>query len=988
MKWRKLEHKRIALILVGLCFLVLVLNSYFNFISGNTLNEEGESLGTRYYLSGPDPYYNMRLCEETLEKGYYPYLSPEQGDPLLNYPLGVRGGARPPLFNLIAVGTTKLIEPVVGETDGLGLSMLFLPAIYGAILVFPIYGIGKELFDRRAGLIAAALVPLIPAHIGSGHGSALSLFDHDSFVLLLFAITFYFTIKALKEKDNKRYFFAGLAGLTIGALQMTWVAAQVILLLLMAYMVVQFFLTLWKSNYDMSGFYVTTIIFGVAFFVSAPYFIIKDIFIHYPLILFGASLLITGVVLIYRKLNLPGTLSIPISVLLGGTALAVFYSAHIGIIQVRALEQIGAVFFGAGIYGSKVSLTIGEAHTASLSVIAMSIGPLIYYGGILGLLLFMYKTYISKWPKENVFFIVVALVQLWMVTNAGRFLNDTIPVLVVFTGFITATILIKLDYKRLFSNMRRARSIKPMKAVHIFGILYVIVGLILPNTYLALDAAVPPSMDQQVFGENFSGYFGNSVSEQVQWSYACEWLATQDTAIEKPEDRPGVISWWDYGFYIASMAKHPTVAENYQHGIPCAANFHTALTEKEANAVLIIRLMEGTKRPITKATPVGTITNEQVDDVLLKYFDQNTTSSIINMMEDPEQYAPSYETSVYKNSTIKIDGFNAMYQDITAILVTLPDLALTELYLDMAKATDSIIRYYGIEQRDITNIFGVFPFLADKGIHGYEGFQDEWFTTVYVDTNTGEEFTYEEVLEMNAGELQRRDFSPKTERQPNFYNSFIYKNYFGAHDNYQIPDNKIPAYFLRHWKLVYNSPYISITKYYAGAPVTGTVAVDNISYDGAVVYVMDENGIPHDFDTVQNGHFAVIVPAGNITLHVGMGSTLLDEKINIGKVTDEEAMLEVPYEKDVSFSLSYGELDISIAGLNETAMLHIQSTHYPTLYNYSINASNQNFTYNQLLPDTYTISLVNQTNATIYYKEIFIQPNDNILEIVGEDFGY
>jgi len=986
MKWKLPPNKDMALILIAIFILVLALNSYFNFQSGNVFNPDGDTLGTRYYLSGPDPYYNMRLCEETLEKGYYPYLTSTDGDPLLNYPLGVRGGARPPLFNMIAVGTTKLIEPIVGETDALGLSMLFLPAIYGALLVFPVYGIGKELFDRKAAIIAAFLIPLIPAHIGSGHGSALSLFDHDSFVLLLFAITFYFTIKTLKAPDKTRYIYGALAGLTIAALQMTWVASQVILLLLMIYLTAQFFLWMWTSKYDMKTFYVMNIIFLVTFLVSLPYFIVKEQLFHYPTIILLASLGITGLAYVYKRLHLPGVITVPLTTALGGGVLFISYLAHLGIIGIRALSQIGDVFFGAGIYSSKVSDTIGEAHTASLSVVAMSIGPVIYYAGLVGLMLYMYKTYVDKWPKQNIFFICIAITQLWMVTTAGRFLNDTIPILVVFTGFICSIIITKINFKKLLKAIKATRSLKPIKAIHIFVVLFFAFGLFIPGSYLALDAAVPPNLDSQIFGENFSGYFGNSVSEQIQWSDACKWLANQDTDIEKPEDRPGIISWWDYGFYIVSMGEHPSVAENYQHGIPCAANFHTALSEKEATAILVIRLMEGEKYPVSKVDPKGTLTNDNISITLEKYFAENTTQEIINIMEDPEQYAPSYGKPVYKNSSITIDGFNAMYQDISAILATLPDLSLTELYLDMAETTDSIIRYYGIEQRDITGIFGVFPYLADKGVHGYEGLEDDWFKTVYTDRNTGEQFTYEEVVAMKVGELHSRDLFPSTTRQPTFFQSFIYRSYFGRHDNLKLPETKIPTYFLRHWKIAYNSPYITINKFYAGAPITGNVYLENNTFDDVYVYVIDEYGIPHDVAITENGEFAVVAPAGNITIAVGTQNNLLNVSKNIGKITDDEAMLKSEFIKHVTFDVSYGNLDITITELNQTANLTIQSIHYPE-YTYEIEASNQLFTYNNLIPDDYTISLVNQTGVLLYEKDIIVYPNGNELIIQGGSLG-
>ena len=174
----------IAVSLIGIFLLVLFLNSYFNITSGVTINSQGQGLD-KYYLSGPDPYYNMRLVNETLygeNKGHFPYYSTI--DPLLNYPIG-RSGARPPLLSMSAIAFSRVLTPFMKEVDAVGYSMQFVPALFGALLIFPVYFIGETLFGKKAGLVAAFLVALIPAHISSGHGSAYSLFDHDSLNLLI-----------------------------------------------------------------------------------------------------------------------------------------------------------------------------------------------------------------------------------------------------------------------------------------------------------------------------------------------------------------------------------------------------------------------------------------------------------------------------------------------------------------------------------------------------------------------------------------------------------------------------------------------------------------------------------------------------------------------------------------------------------------------------------------------------------------------------------
>ena len=237
-----------AISLIGIFFLVLVLNTYFNVSSGTTVNSDLEGIN-QYYLSGPDPYYNMRLIDETLygeNAGQYPYYSGY--DPLLNYPLGASGG-RPPLFNMMAIGFSRLLLPFMNEIDAIGYSMQFIPALFGALLVIPVYYIGKTLFGKKEGLLAALFIALIPIHLSSGHGSAYTLFDHDSFNLLLFFITFAFIIKGIREKDTiKSSLYAIMAGIPVAALTMTWVEAQFLYVVIAIYAVVQMIVDIFTKS--------------------------------------------------------------------------------------------------------------------------------------------------------------------------------------------------------------------------------------------------------------------------------------------------------------------------------------------------------------------------------------------------------------------------------------------------------------------------------------------------------------------------------------------------------------------------------------------------------------------------------------------------------------------------------------------------------------------------------------------------------------------
>ena len=433
----------VAVSLIAIFCLVLILNSYFNFSSGIAHNPEGQSLGTRFFLAGPDPYYNMRLCQETLETGHYPFVELSDGDPLLNYPVGVYAGARPPLFNMVAVGSAKLLGNFMPELDALGWSMLMLPAIYGALLVFPVYGIGKSLFNEKVGIIAAFLIPIIPIHLGAGHGSAFSLFDHDSFLLLLFTITFFFIIKALKESNrNKTILYSILAGISIGCVNMTWAASQALFIIITIYLFVQLAFDIFRK-YDLKRIKPASIVF-IAFLtgyiISLPYTLaISKITTH----LFFMTMISMGIIILYLilyKLKLPWLISIPILASISGIGLGFLYMIANGTITLTGMfgpiSDIADVVFGSGIYGYKVALTIGEAHTSNLSNTVMSFGPALFWLGLTGFILYIYKTIRNNFDSVELFFLTIFIMQFWLTTTAGRFLNDFLPALVIMAAFV------------------------------------------------------------------------------------------------------------------------------------------------------------------------------------------------------------------------------------------------------------------------------------------------------------------------------------------------------------------------------------------------------------------------------------------------------------------------------------------------------------------------------------------------------------------------
>ncbi len=934
--------------LIGIFCLVLLLNTYFNFISDVNFNPHGTTLDEKFYLSGPDPYYNMRLVEETVKTGRYPFY--HENDPMLNYPIG-RSGGRAPLLNMLAIGFSNLLTPFMSQSDALGYAMQFIPALFGALLVIPIYYLGKTLFGRNAGIIAALLIAIIPIHIASGHGSAYGLFDHDSLNLLLFFLTFLFLVKSITEKDRiNSMVYAFLAGLSVAGLSLVWVEAQFLFVVISIYVIVQILVDIFTKKLNQAFVQNMVIVLFVGYLVSLPVRIMRMEQFYLENQLMVSLLIAAGAVFYYivDKKKIPWIISL--SCIAGVAAASLVFLFFIPSLTdsfpfLKPLARISGILYGtAGIYGAKVDLTIAEAGTYNISRSWMSYGPALLALAWVGFILVAIRYYRQK-RREHLFIIMLFLINIWLAGTAGRFLNDVVPVVALLAGFIIWFVIEKANYSSMIKNIRHAggglRGIrKGIKIYQVLGVLFVFFILMMPNVFLSLDAAVPYALSKNktsnfkidYFGENFSGAFGSSSYKEQYWVDAFSWLKQQDTHIENPVDRPGFISWWDYGFYEVAVGDHPTVADNFQDGIPPAANFHTATTEKEAVIIFIIRLLEGDVHhnkksfsPAVKAVIqkyVGTAPIETFTYKNITYTNVNS-SVLLSWMQQP-QTAPSYNKPIGSeydpelSTELRVgEQFleNAYYHDITAVLNhTLTDEQVTWLYHDLQEATGRSIRYYGVEgyDRDIFNIFG---FLGDKSLvlHAlrtasskrFYNAEDDFIQVRYkgykVNPQTGEQSGPEKTwtaAQLNAMPESERQLIAITDtvvvNKPAYNNSMFYRTYFGDNTVLETTKNQllqIPCWGLKHFAAEYIStfPYpgsqglaaVVIAKYYEGAFINGSVSYKGQPLDVDVVIRRNislyGNSLPVDHDktkTNNEGIFHVLAPAGNITVELRRNSEL------------------------------------------------------------------------------------------------------------------
>ena len=650
----------------------------------------------------------------------------------------------------------------------------------------------------------------------------------------------------------------------------------------------------------------TTVTLFVGYILSLPILISKwgytGFRLDIPLFLCIFVAIFGLLYFIFDRKKLPWTISLPFVGLVGIVSVSFLFlirNISTNVPLLSSLTKLSRILFGTGIYGSKVSSTIAEAGTYSISRTVMSFGPALYWIGLIGFIFLIYFYLKNIKRRDYLFIIVVFLITMWLVSIAGRFLNDLVPLVAILAAWIIIYIINKSDYKNMIRNIKNAgggfRGIRRgISFLHIFGILFVALLVILPNTYLAFDAAIPGTEKENVFGDLPSGGFGISLAKEAYWLDALAWLKEQDSDIENSVEKPAFISWWDYGFYEAAIGDHPTVADNFQDGIPPAANFHTSTSEKDAVIILTVRLLAG------NVIENKGVLSEEVVQELENNLGINNSMNITYWIENPEE-SPSYNMQIGleydeelgKNYPVGQQWpMNAVYHDVVDLLSNISDETVTMLYHDIQITTGKSIRYYGVEGYD-KQIFNIFAFLSDKSLllvsgGGLFNPEDEFVNVKYV-TQSGQELSFEELNQLTDQQLQQDP--PVDTRQffkDAYYDTMFYRTYIGITSEQDgtisEPDYQLPCLNMKHFYAEYISPpeymyyqgkgAVVIAKYYAGAFINGSVSFNGEPVDVQVVVQKNitqygtEIPVDHDQNITTNGTFSVIAPAGNITLQI------------------------------------------------------------------------------------------------------------------------
>ena len=312
------------------------------------------------------------------------------------------------------------------------------------------------------------------------------------------------------------------------------------------------------------------------------------------------------------------------------------------VLQTAEIYDGWDILFTGGFYFSKNKIfgTIGEAQAPSRGVLFASYGPIVT-------LIALGYAFILLWRGAREEKQGLSLVGLWVIIaaymawTAGRFIFNATPAMAVVGAIGIAALWKMADFSSFVKEWRRAgigtprarfRSVRTASAKKPMIPALVLVFMLVATQHATygIDSGIPRGetasgdVDQVIYdmtpdvmrydvggislldsssynpsancgsGCWYMGTFGPGFNGGG-WNMAYEWLSEQDSD-ESFGERPAFVSWWDYGFQALDSGEHPTVADNFQSGIPHSGAMLLSSGQEDTLAMFIATLAQGDRQ--------------------------------------------------------------------------------------------------------------------------------------------------------------------------------------------------------------------------------------------------------------------------------------------------------------------------------------------------------------------------------------------------------
>jgi|GEM_PF-2182647 len=570
MKWESVMEPVKRYYWVFLLILIFSAALYLRGIPGTKL--------TYPKLQAIDPYFMYRMGEDIIERGGLPT------DDYLAQWGTVEGGPDRSRESVVTFYAYPVVYFILNPLFGVSWywTAVWTPAFFGALQVLFMYFLCKELFNRKAGLLAAAFLAFVP---GILYRVSAGFIEKEPVGGIFMILTFLFFVKAFKvgdidkgiswrhvllhpfsilhktslSEERVRSMKVVLYGLTSGIflflMSLTWGGMKIVLFVIPLFVLVSILLNRYDSKFLLSY---------VSFFVSFTFLVV---FSGYSGLAVPAASL-QGIEMIINYVTLSAMLirfgierfrlveekyvpyALPVLFVIGLFAFGVA-----SYVNVELGEWTGRMILMTSqpISSGVIASTVAESQTAGgfiqdsittfgtgYSVAALKWPDItLYFSAVyfawIGMFLMMYEFVFKSRRKEFIFAIVFLITSLILAMGAVR-LNFVFA----FPVAITAGYCLARGGEFIIS---RARNLKGRLPFYVKMGVGVFIGLVVVSNFSS--------------GWVMANSIGTSMDES--WYQSLIWLR------DNTEEDAVILEWWDYGWWFHQIAKKITLVDGGYH---------------------------------------------------------------------------------------------------------------------------------------------------------------------------------------------------------------------------------------------------------------------------------------------------------------------------------------------------------------------------------------------------------------------------------------
>jgi dolichyl-diphosphooligosaccharide--protein glycosyltransferase len=600
---------------------VFVLAILASFVFRVTLPAQDLIDGNNINFPDVDSYYHLWQADYT----YTNWPKVETHTQMLYFPEGQGVGQRP--LNSWLIATLAKILGLTVEIVG-----VYFPAILGVLVLIPVLLIGWIIWNKWAGLIAVASLAVIQ---GEFYGR-LSLGVSDQHALEVFLTCWLILFIVLAFKKNWLWSIA--AGITLGLYYLAWAGAPIFTIILLIMVVIQSIINQYK---EVSNKNLTLSVFMTLLIAWGMFSLVRSLEVKYMLV-YGLSVsvpLILQVLSKYIKKSILFVSSIVASAVLGFTGLYLYNADLVKLTLVELQGLTGTIGAKSGDLGSTISEVqpLLSPYGDFTFDLALGCFGLIFFIGLIGLV-FAFRT---KGKPEWLIVLIWTLIILLITIFQRRYGYYLAVNLCLMSGFIWWLILSKLGWKE-YSKKKRKEGFKGKyfsEGIAILGAILISISMIIPN------AVITSKVVHQ-----------HPYAMTMAWREGLNFL--RDSTI-KPVNY-GVISWWDYGYWIMREGQRPVPCHPGGGNTDKVSKFFTAYTSGEANDIAVsmkckyvvidyqMALQKFYAIPILAGK--GKLTEQQMNDTLLYrlYYSESGIAGYKEVFESSTKYDGQSQVKIYE----------------------------------------------------------------------------------------------------------------------------------------------------------------------------------------------------------------------------------------------------------------------------------------------------------------------------------------------------